>query len=50
MAYDLARNFKNSSDTADDLQRLKALGQDSRKFPRAEPGIVWALYRTRISS
>ena len=50
MAYDLARNFKNSSDTVDDLQRLKGLGQDSRKFPRAEPGIVWALYRTRISS
>lgn len=49
MAYDLARNFKTSEDASDDLQRLKALGQDKRKFPRAELGIVWALYRTRIS-
>lgn len=49
MAYDMARNCTETEDTAADLRHLKRLGQDKDLFSRAELGITWALYRTRLS-
>ena len=44
MAYDLARNFK----ATDEIQWLQRMGQNRTDFPKAELGITWALYRTRL--
>lgn len=48
MTYDLARNFKSTDETDGDLRWLKTVGQNKTDFPKAEIGITWALYRTRI--
>ena len=47
LAYDMARNGKDLP--PHEVQRLTCLGQDKDLFPKAELGITWALYRTRIS-
>lgn len=51
LTYDLARNGADDlqKQAPEDLQRLQQLGQDKNRFPLAELGITWALYRTRIS-
>lgn len=60
--YDLARNWKNMQDGNDsrrdasaaqednDLLLLQKLANDKKLFPKAEMGISWAIYRTRIST
>lgn len=49
VAYDLARNWPPGH-ADQDLLRLKELVNKKELFSRAEMGIAWALYRTRISA
>lgn len=62
--YDLARNWKGMSAARDatleaagicgqedkNLLLLRKLANDEKLFPKAEMGISWAIYRTRISA
>lgn len=50
LEYDIARNLKDSSGQASGArQRIRELAQDKDIFAKAEMGIAWAIYRTRIS-